>query len=266
MSAPKPSTLTTTALSPLRLLQSLAFSPLFTGPLLLILLRGPPDLRQRLLSPFQSNQNPLARRVSLPTIIKTVKWLFSLGLLATLNRALTTFTLNHGRVRHQGKGWNFENGGKGKGEVILVTGGCMGFGLNMIKMFNERAPEAKLIIIDVVELPEELKSGTYLPLSDRLSKWVCADGEAVPNLTYHKCDLTSESDIDETAATILNSTPPTVLINNAGVAKVQTVMETSQEWLVKEFTINVFCHWQLIQKCTPPPPSPHPLVTNKTPL
>ena len=53
--------------------------------------------------------------------------------------------------------------------------------------------------------------------------------------------------------TVLNSTPPTVLINNAGVAKAQTVMDTSQDWLKKEFTINYFCHYQLIQKCMPSP-------------
>jgi all-trans-retinol dehydrogenase (NAD+) len=69
-----------------------------------------------------------------------------------------------------------------------------------------------------------------------------------PNLTYHKCDLTSQSDIEETCTTILNSSPPTVLINNAGIAKLQTIMDTTQEWLQKEFTINLFCHYTLIQK------------------
>lgn len=71
----------------------------------------------------------------------------------------------------------------------------------------------------------------------------------VPNLTFYKCDLTSDSDIEEACNAVLESSPPTVLINNAGIAKAQTIMETSQEWLRKIFAINVLCHYSLIQKC-----------------
>lgn len=148
------STLSSQALLPLRILNNLAFSPIFTGPLLLILTRGPPDLRQRLLQPFRNN---LLTKVQLATIIRTLKWLFGLGLASRINRLLSTFVLNHGKLNHQGKGWNFDKGGKD--EVILITGGCMGFGLNMVKMFSERAPQAKLIVLDVQDLPPELKSG-----------------------------------------------------------------------------------------------------------
>lgn len=147
-------TLSSQALLPLRLLNKLAFSPIFTGPLLLILTRGPPDLRERLLQPFRNN---LLTKVQLPTIIRTIRWLFGLGLASQINRILSTFVLNHGRLSHQGKGWNFDKGGKD--EVILITGGSMGFGLNMVRMFSERAPLAKLIVLDVQDLPPELQSG-----------------------------------------------------------------------------------------------------------
>lgn len=141
------------ALLPLSLLRRAAFEPLFTGPLLFVLLRGPEDVRNRLLEPFRNN---LLKRVEFGTVIKTVKWLFGLGLVARVNRFLNNFTLNHGYIRRQGKAWNFDKGGKD--EVILVTGGCSGFGLSMIKMFSARAPLAKLIILDVQDPPAELKS------------------------------------------------------------------------------------------------------------
>lgn len=140
-------------LLPISLLRRIAFEPVFTGPLLFILLRGPDDIRDRLLEPFRNN---LLARVGLQTVIKTVKWLFGLGLASRVNQFLTNFTLNHGYVRRQGKAWNFDQGGKD--EVILVTGGCSGFGLSMIKIFSARAPLAKLIVLDVQDQAAELKS------------------------------------------------------------------------------------------------------------
>lgn len=145
-----------TVLLPLSLLRRAAFEPLFTGPLLFVLLRGPSDARDRVLEPFRNN---LLQKVSLGTVIKTVKWLFGLGLASRINQFLTNFTLNHGYVRRQGKAWNFDKGGKD--ECILVTGGCNGFGLCMIRMFHARAPLAKLIVLDIVDPPPEFDSSVF---------------------------------------------------------------------------------------------------------
>jgi all-trans-retinol dehydrogenase (NAD+) len=160
MATPAPGGISDKALLPLTLLRKIAFEPFFTGPLLYILLRGSDDIRNRVLEPFRNN---LLTKVQLSTVIKTVKWLFGLGLASRINQLLTNFTLNHGQLRHQGKGWNFDKGGKD--EVILITGGCMGFGLNMVKVFSARAPLAKLIVLDVQDLPAELKNSALHLLS-----------------------------------------------------------------------------------------------------
>lgn len=166
MSTPDRST-TSTLLLPLTLLGRAAFEPLFTGPLLLILLGGPDDLRNRLLAPLHRTiLSPTSRvHITLPTLIRTLKWLVGLGLASRINRLLTTLTLNHGTLTPQGKPWNFTKEKWGRDEVILITGGCAGFGLNMVKMFSARAPEAKIIVLDVSDLPAELKSSSSLSLS-----------------------------------------------------------------------------------------------------
>jgi all-trans-retinol dehydrogenase (NAD+) len=145
---------------PLTLLRRAAFEPLVTAPLLLLLLRGPENVRQRLLAPLQSTiLSPTSRvHITLPTLLGTLKWLVGLGVASRLNQLLTQRTLNRGYLTRQGRPWNFDKGGAG--EVILITGGCAGFGLIMVKMFSQRAPNAQLIVLDRAELPAELKGST----------------------------------------------------------------------------------------------------------
>ena len=74
---------------------------------------------------------------------------------------------------------------------------------------------------------------------------------AVQRLTYHKVDLTSTSAINETISAVLETSTPTVLINNAGIAQAHTILNTSDDWLEKIFRVNILSHFTIIRHILP---------------
>jgi len=139
---------------PVNLLKSVIFEPLITGPLLLALTRGPESVRQFLLRPFDSNLLSINRAQRISSITTTLKWLFALGLISHVNRALNAWAWNYWYIRKQGTPWEFGSPGK---EIIVITGGSSGFGHHMVQDFASLT-KAKIVVIDVQELPEDLKS------------------------------------------------------------------------------------------------------------
>lgn len=149
--------ISTTAKLPIALTKYLASEPLITGPLLYVLTRGPGNIRQRLLD-LPPVKSLLARNGSerLATAIKVLKALFVVGVIDRFNRALNSLALNgwklpgtEGRAR-----WVWD----GKTEVVVITGGCSGFGYEMVKGF---AGKAKVIVLDIQDLPAELEKREF---------------------------------------------------------------------------------------------------------
>jgi hypothetical protein len=138
--------------SAVALIKRAAFEPILTGPLLLVLTRGPTRLRQQLLQLFVSDghDSSLAR---VAYITKTLKWLFVLGLTAKVNDILTAWAAGHWRWRKQGVPWSFDEATKK--EIAVVTGGCSGFGLLTVRGL---ASKMRVVVLDVQDLPQELKS------------------------------------------------------------------------------------------------------------
>jgi all-trans-retinol dehydrogenase (NAD+) len=148
------------AASILGLIKRAAFEPTLTGPLLLILTRGPERLRQPLqqvlLKPFASGRHD-RNLIRIAYIVKTLKWLFALGLAARVNDMLTAWAVNHWRLRKQGVPWSFDE--RTKKEIAVVTGGSSGFGQLTVKGL---AGKMKVVVLDVQDLPEDLKSCTLI--------------------------------------------------------------------------------------------------------
>jgi len=96
---------------------SLAGDPLVTGSLLLALTRAPISYQQRLLTLLPTGR--------IPTIIKFLKYLLAIGIAKRLNQGLTRLALNHWHLRKPGA--PFQWGGS-KSELVVITGGCSGFG------------------------------------------------------------------------------------------------------------------------------------------
>ena len=137
-------------------LKNAAFEPVLTGPLLYLLTRGPEPYRQSvrdvLLRPF-SSADYSTNLVRGAYLIKTLKWLFALGLVSRVNGVLSAWAANHWRWTKQGVAWDFDE--KTKNEIAIVTGGCSGFGLLISKGLAEKC---KVVVMDVQELPEDLKN------------------------------------------------------------------------------------------------------------
>lgn len=142
--------------------QNTMLSPFVTGPLLLYVLRNPsilakvPWFREQLTLtlPFRlpfNLRNSVTLRATPP--LKTLKVLFGLGLVLYLNRFLSRLALNYWHLQKQGVAWDFDTEGK---ETIVVTGGCSGFGREMVKMFAAQT-KARIVVLDIQELPADMK-------------------------------------------------------------------------------------------------------------
>lgn len=95
-------------------------------------------------------------------------------------------------------------------EIVLVTGGSSGIGQNVIQGLLERNPRTTVVIVD------------YAPLS-----WTVPEN-AQKSIHYYQADLTKSDVIRSVAARVKKEVGhPTVLINNAGIARGFTIMEGS---------------------------------------
>ncbi|KAH0845493.1 hypothetical protein AYO21_09591 [Fonsecaea monophora] len=213
-------------------------NPLLTGPLLFYLQRNPtvlenlpwpPPTMSVTLLPFQlpwGIPNSVQLRATPP--LRSLKFLFVLGLVVHANRFLSRLALNYWHIRKQGEAWDFQAPGK---ETILITGGCSGFGREMVKMFAAQT-QANIVVLDVQDLPDELKD--------------------ISRLSYFQADLTSPSSITDAVELICSrGTTPTVLINNAGIARAHTILDTDEAWLEKIFRVNLLSHFTLIRLLLP---------------
>ncbi|KAK5081746.1 hypothetical protein LTR05_007882 [Lithohypha guttulata] len=220
--------LVTAAKTPITLLQATANEPLITGPLLYILTRGSADIRQRLLNlPYVRKLFERNGGERLALAIKTLKVLFVLGVIKRLNQGLNRIALNGWQLpgTNNRARWNWD----GRTETVVITGGCSGFGYEMVKGF---ARKAKVIVIDVSELPAEF--------------------EKLPEVHYYKCDLTDTEAVVSTCASIKNRFGhPTVLINNAGIGSGKTILDTPHTFTDAIFKVNLSSHFVLIKEFLP---------------
>jgi all-trans-retinol dehydrogenase (NAD+) len=67
-----------------------------------------------------------------------------------------------------------------------------------------------------------------------------------------QCDVTSASSIAEAAKQVrLEFGEPTILVNNAGIGRPHSLLETSNEWVTKIFQINIISHFMLVKEFLP---------------
>lgn len=191
-------------------------SPFLSGPLLAALLYAPEHVTAKALQHLPSNFN-------VQTTIRVLKVLFGIGVAKTLNRGLSSMAANSWRVS-AAKGWNWPS------EIAVVTGGCSGIGHSIVKRLTARG--VKVAVLDVQDLPKDL---------------------AVNRLVrYYKCDITSPDLVAATAKSIrADLGHPSILINNAGIAKSCPILDMPQEFLQKIFDINCLSHWTLVQQFLP---------------
>jgi hypothetical protein len=141
-------------------------SPYISGPLLLYLTTINPSALEKipwfpdltLTLPFSlpfNLRNHVTLRVT--PLLKSLMILFALGVIVHLNRFFNRLALNYGHLKKQGVPWDFQAEGK---ETILITGGCSGFGKEIVKMFSQQT-KSQILVLDVQKLPSDLQNSMF---------------------------------------------------------------------------------------------------------
>jgi len=209
---------------PFGILRYAATEPVFTGSLLFALTRAPSQYRTRLLS-FLRDRGLSSDRIA--TLVKALKVLLIIGVIRRINHALTRLALNMWHFKKAGAPFRF--GASGKPELVVVTGGCSGFGYEMTKEFSKIA---RVVVLDISPVPPELDTN--------------------PDVHYYQLDLTNFAAIESIAEQIRKEHgDPSVLVNNAGIATATTVIDSDAKLTERIFKVNLACHFILIKEFLP---------------
>ncbi|CAI4217772.1 unnamed protein product [Parascedosporium putredinis] len=121
-------------------------------------------------------------------------------------------------------GWEWEK------EVAVVTGGCSGIGKEVV--LGLVANGVRVAILDVQPLPKDL--------------------EAIDAVHYWACDISSPAAVkaaaDEIRSTLGN---PSILINNAGMAFKDTILDASPDRIQKIVSVNLVALWWTTREFLP---------------
>jgi hypothetical protein len=124
-------------------------NPTLSGTLGLVLAFGPLRIREPLL-------NLLGRFLSddgIERLISALKWLTAIGVARRLNRKLNDVALNQWTLRGRTAEWDM------KKEVAIVTGGCSGIGLELVKQLMRKG--VKVAVFDIQEVPKSIEGCQY---------------------------------------------------------------------------------------------------------
>lgn len=159
--------------------------------------------------------------------VDNVQRLAFLAALASLVISTTTY-LN----KWSANNWTTDNSWDFDKEVILVTGGSSGIGASIISHILARNPQAHIVVVDLAPL---------LWTPPKNSK-----------IHYFKCDLTDTQALKALCTRIRTEVgDPTVLINNAGIARGSTIMDGSYADVELTIKTNLIAPFLLIKEFLP---------------
>ncbi|KAI5797928.1 hypothetical protein DFH27DRAFT_624949 [Peziza echinospora] len=169
--------------------------------------------------------------------VKRLRYLLYLGVFERVNAYLSRGAINNWT---EDDGWDWER------EVVVVTGGSSGIGRAVVEGVSRRLLEGK----GGEEGKEGKGKGGRVVVLDVLPM----EGAVPPNVHYIPCDLTSTTSLS-LAASQLRAHPhlghPTVLINNAGVCRGKTILDSTENDLKLVFGVNTLSHWFTVKEFLP---------------
>ncbi|ROW00436.1 hypothetical protein VPNG_07974 [Cytospora leucostoma] len=181
--------------------------------LLAALLYAPQEVLEKLLRTDSTKATFF--RVARPIL----KVLIGLGITRTLNRALNSLATNNWRISSSppNKTWDWPN------EIAVVTGGCSGIGLALVQGLTAKG--VRVAVLDIVGPPPALESNS--------------------RAVYFMCDITSLQELERTAEAVRKSFggDPSILVNNAGIARVNSIFDISEENLRQSLGVNLIALW-----------------------
>jgi all-trans-retinol dehydrogenase (NAD+) len=127
-----------------RKLQNAALNPNITGPLLFALTRAPASIQD----PLKRQLAKFLSEAGIACFIKYLTWAWALGVAGKVNGTLNSWALNNWQWKSQKEKWVWNK------EVAIVTGGCSGIGLEIVRGFMRKS--IKVAVLDIQPLPKEL--------------------------------------------------------------------------------------------------------------
>lgn len=120
------------------------------------------------------------------------------------------------------------------GKTAIVTGGASGIGRAICEVFAEAG--ARVHIVDVNADAKE---------------WINSKSYAGGNIHYHDCDITIQEEVDRVFEEIHTRGAINILVNNAGIAHVGHVANTSSADFDKVMRVNVYGAYHCLHACLP---------------
>lgn len=202
-------------------IRNVPLSPAVTGALLFALTKAPERLRQPLLQKL----GEYASASTIARAITALKWLCALGVARNLHIWLSNIAQNNFRLRSEKHRYNWPN------EVAVVTGSASGFGALIAK--GLAAKGINVMGVDIrPEAPEDIKAN--------------------PRIHYYQCDITDRAKVMELAEKIRSQYgDPSILVNNAGVCYVHSILNASEKAINQTFDVNIISHYWTLQAFLP---------------
>lgn len=175
----------------------------------------------------------LTNRDTWPSLIQPLlKTLLGLGIFRSLNAALNSIAQNNWHISSPAPAaskWN-----NWPNEIAVVTGGCGGLGLSLVAGLTSKG--VRVAVLDILPedaIPSVLKEN--------------------PRATYFQCDVTSLESVQKTALAVQKTLggDPTILINNAGVANRNNILDVQESALRRVLGVNLMSMWFTTQQFLP---------------
>jgi len=119
------------------------------------------------------------------------------------------------------------------GKRVVVTGGASGIGRAISLTFGSRGASVHILDLD---------DGS----AKTVVKQILDDGGAA---LFHHCDVTSEADVTRAFAEVLSAGGVDCLINNAGVAHIGNLEQTTADDFDRIYRVNVKGVYQCMRAC-----------------